>query len=143
MPLCLIASGARAPQFRLNHVPPPEPSEVDFVEELRAREGTPKQILDNPEMLRLVLPALRADAALYRDYIYVTGHPLDIPIVAFGGDSDPNVTEAHVAAWREQTARDFHYEMLPGGHFFIQGSDFLGKLATGVKSIAVPGNRVR
>src|SRR5258708_5281452 len=35
LPSMLIASGARAPQFRRHHVPPPPPSREAFIEELR------------------------------------------------------------------------------------------------------------
>jgi hypothetical protein len=41
LPRMLVASGARAPQFRRGHVPPPEPGEAEFVEALRRLEGTP------------------------------------------------------------------------------------------------------
>ena len=48
LPEMLIASGARAPQFRRNHVPPPAPSREAFVEELRRLQGIPAEVLDDP-----------------------------------------------------------------------------------------------
>jgi len=119
LPLSLFVSGARAPQFRLGHVPPPEPTEEEFLEELRRLEGMPPQVLDHPELIRVILPALRADTALYRNYVYAEESPLACPINAYGGLEDPNVRREHLQAWERQTTASFSLEMLPGGHFFL------------------------
>lgn len=119
-PCILIASGARAPQFRRGHVPPPEPAEADFVEALRRLQGTPPEVLDNPDLLQLILPALREDAAIYRNYIYRDDAPLECPIRAYGGEDDPNVTRAHLEAWQAQTTAAFAVRVFPGGHFYLQ-----------------------
>ena len=131
LPKMLLVSGARAPQFRRGHVPPPEPAPSEFIEELRRLEGLPPQVLDNPALLRMVLPALRADTALYRNYIYAEEPPLDCPIRAYGGTEDPNVRREHLEAWARQTTSSFGLRMFPGGHFFPQTAreDFLAALA--------------
>ena len=41
--------------------------------------------------MRAILPALEADAALYRNYVYTEGEPFAFPIRAYGGADDPNV----------------------------------------------------
>ena len=130
-PRMLVASGARAPQFRRGHLPPPEPSEAEFVETLRRLQGTPPEVLDNPNLMQLILPALREDAAIYRHYIYTEEPPLDCPIRAYGGAEDPNVTCAHLEAWAEQTTGTFAARVFPGGHFYLQTyrQDFLAALA--------------
>jgi surfactin synthase thioesterase subunit/glycosyltransferase involved in cell wall biosynthesis len=120
LPLALIASAARAPQFRLNHVPPPEPPETEFLDHLRRLEGVPPDVLANKEMLQLMLPALRADTRVYDRYAYTPAEPLPFPIFAYGGDADPNVTPAHLDAWRHQTTAAFARRQFPGGHFYIQ-----------------------
>jgi len=131
LPRMLIASGARAPQFRRGHVPPPEPSDAEFVAALRRLEGTPEEVLDDPELRRMVLPALREDAAIYRNYVYRDEPPLDCPIRAYGGAADPNVTREHLEAWALQTAGTFRVQVFPGGHFYLQTyrNEFLSVLA--------------
>ena len=129
LPACLFVSGARAPQFRLNHVPPPEPSEAQLLDELRRLGGVPEDALENQEWMKVILPALRADAALYRSYVYREEPPLDCAIRAYGGAEDPNITPAHLLAWRQQTTSSFALEMLSGGHFFIHSARFLATLA--------------
>lgn len=120
MPVSLHVSGARAPQYRLNHVPPPEPSMRDFIEELRRLEGFPPSVLNNPELLKLALPALLSDARLYRHYAYEAQAPLDLPLFAYGGEADPNVTAEHLAAWGLQTTQVFRHSEFKGGHFFLE-----------------------
>lgn len=130
-PRMLVASGARAPRFRRGHVPPPEPSEVEFVEALRRLQGTPPEVLADPELLRVILPALREDAAIYRNYVYAEEPPLDCPIRAYGGTDDPNVRPEHLAAWAVETTAAFTVRMFPGGHFYLQShrTEFLTALA--------------
>jgi surfactin synthase thioesterase subunit/glycosyltransferase involved in cell wall biosynthesis len=130
-PRMLVASGARAPQYRRGHVPPPEPSETEFVEALRRLQGTPREVLDNPNLMQLILPALREDAAIYRHYVYAEEPPLDCPIRAYGGAEDPNVSRAHLEAWAQQTTAAFAVRVFPGGHFYLQThrQEFLAALA--------------
>jgi surfactin synthase thioesterase subunit len=74
LPRLLIVSAARAPQFRRNHVPPPEPSDQDLLREAN--------LPDDAAIRHAVLPALRADTHLYRHYIYTEDAPLPVPIRA-------------------------------------------------------------
>jgi surfactin synthase thioesterase subunit len=145
LPRSLHVSGARAPQFRLNYKPGPEPAMRDFIEELRRLEGFPPSILNNPELMKLALPALLSDARLYRNYSYSEEDPLSVPIFAYGGDADPNVTSEHLEAWREQTTSKFQRYEFPGGHFYLESARSLllnalrAALAAG--SAVVPGAR--
>ena len=110
LPRILIASAARAPQFRRNHVPPPAPSDDQLLRELNIP----------PELTRAVLPSLRADTTLYRHYVYTEEPPLDCPIRAYGGLDDPNIRREHLDGWHEQTTSSFAVRLFPGGHFYLQ-----------------------
>jgi len=112
LPRIMIASAARAPQFRRNHVPPPAVHE----EELLASLNIPV------ELAPAVLPALRADTTLYRHYVYAEDAPLDCPILAYGGTEDPNIAPHHLEGWREQTTASFAVRLFPGGHFYLRES---------------------
>jgi surfactin synthase thioesterase subunit/glycosyltransferase involved in cell wall biosynthesis len=131
LPVALFVSGARAPRFRLGHVPQPEPSDEELLNQLDGLEGVPAGVRQSPELMRLVLQPLRGDTALYRSYIYTEEAPLDVPIRAFGGLDDPNVNRRHLEAWAEETTGDFALRMFPGGHFFIESSrtEFLAALS--------------
>ena len=131
LPKLLVASGARAPQFRRNYTPPPAPEDEQFLDELQRLQGIPDDLIDDPALMRAILPALRADAALYRKYAYTEDAPLDCPIRAYGGAGDSNVRREHLEAWAEQTTASFAVRLFPGGHFYIERSqaEFLAALA--------------
>ncbi len=118
MPMALLVSGARAPRFRIGHVPPPEPSDAQLLDQLRQVNGPGGAAADRPESLS---PALRADTRAYRGYIYQSCDPLPIPIRAFGGREDPQVTLEHLEGWKSHTAESFSLRLFPGGHFFLRG----------------------
>ncbi len=140
MPKMLIVSAARAPRFRENYTPLPDPTDEEFLEELRRLEGVPAELLERPEALRVLLPALKADARLYRRYVYHPETPLEIPIAAFRGRNDPNVGPEHVARWREETTAEFEMRAFDGGHFYLQMNReaFLAALADTLRGVQTP-----
>ena len=119
LPRMLIASAARAPQFRRHHVPGPPPTRESLIEDLRRLGSIPPDALNNPALVRAVLPALEADVILYRNYIYAEDAPLAMPVRAYGGLEDPNITRVHLEGWAEQTTADFAVRTFPGGHFYL------------------------
>jgi surfactin synthase thioesterase subunit len=122
LPRILIASAARAPQFRRNHVPPPDPRDDQLLADLRRLEGISPELLEDPSVATAILPALRADTALYRNYVYTEDDPLDCPIRAYGGTEDSNIEPHHLEGWREQTRSSFAVRRFPGGHFYLRSS---------------------
>ncbi|MCC6176230.1 MAG: thioesterase [Chloroflexi bacterium] len=121
-PLHLFVAGSRAPQLPsrlpdLHHLPDPE-----FIDGLRRYEGTPDEALQNADLMRLLLPMLRADFSLTETNDYVQEPPFDVPISVFGGLDDPVVERFELTAWREHTTRALTLRMLPGDHFFVQSA---------------------
>jgi medium-chain acyl-[acyl-carrier-protein] hydrolase len=118
-PLHVFVSSRRAPQC-----PSDEPStydlpQVEFIEDLRRLNGTPKEVLEHPELLQVLLPILRSDFEVCQTYRYLPGPPLECPITAFGGALDADVTRTHMEGWREMTSAGFKLFMSPGDHFHI------------------------
>jgi medium-chain acyl-[acyl-carrier-protein] hydrolase len=122
IPARLFISGRRAPQIPDDEPPTYNLPEPEFIEELRRLNGTPREILEHPELMQLILPLLRADFAVCQTYIYKPEPPLSCPISVFGGLQDHPVTRDDVEAWREQTTAAFSLRMFPGDHFFLQTS---------------------
>jgi medium-chain acyl-[acyl-carrier-protein] hydrolase len=119
-PIHLFASGMSAPQLprkQLYHLP-----EDEFVCELRKLNGMPKEILDNPELMSVLLPRLRADFKLCDTYAYSARDPLDCPITALGGIDDSDVPQSDLLAWRSMTRGRFEMQRFPGDHFFIESA---------------------
>jgi surfactin synthase thioesterase subunit len=136
-PKALFVSAARAPRFRRDWTPPPEPSDQEFKQELRRLEGVPPEALESEELMQMILPALRADTRLYRNYIYRDRPPLSCPIHVYGGESDPNVRLEHLQAWQEHTTAAATVQMFPGGHFYLQTAQqqFLQALAEDLEEV--------
>jgi medium-chain acyl-[acyl-carrier-protein] hydrolase len=124
-PTHLFVSGRHAPQLPDETPITYSLPEPEFVEELRQLNGTPAEILEHPELLKLLLPLLRADFELIQTYVYSSRPPLDCPITAFGGIEDKEVSREHLEAWREQTRASFSLKMFPGDHFFIHTAQAL------------------
>jgi len=119
-PLHLFLSGRGAPQIRNDRPSIHALPEPQFLEELRALNGTPEGVLEHPDLLRLVLPILRADFAMSERYEFKAEGPLDCSISAFGGLQDHDVGLGELEAWQLQTNASFSLHMLPGDHFFVQ-----------------------
>jgi len=118
-PKALLVAGSRAPQFRLGHVPHPDPTDEELVEEFRQLEYAAREELDNEDLLQLMLPSLRADSKIGRIYTYFEEPPLDVPIRTYGGTKDPRLPADVIDAWRKQTTSSFRMRLFPGKHFFM------------------------
>lgn len=115
----LFVSGHRAPQEPDQDPPTYHLPEPEFLEELRRLKGTPEEVLQNPELLHLLLPLLRADFSLCETYCYIYERPLSCPISAFGGLQDAEVPTATVPSWQKQTGGSFRLRFFAGDHFFL------------------------
>ncbi len=137
LPRLFIASAARAPQFRRDYRPREDPSREQLIAQVCRLEGLPSDVLSNREMLDVLLPVLEADTALYRRYVYHSEPPFQIPFVSLGGRTDPNVSAAHLEAWKEQTTSRFEWKQIEGGHFFVRSNagEFLETLRLAVTEV--------
>jgi len=121
-PLQLIVSGHRAPQLPDSALPIHALPENEFIKEIGRLNGTPEIVLQHEELMRLVLPTLRADLEMCETYQYLDQAPLQCPILAFGGLQDPKVDQKELTAWQEQTSGSFELQMFTGNHFFLHTS---------------------
>lgn len=121
----LLISGCRAPHLPDRHAPLSCVSDEDLRHELEHLKGTPKEVLNNRELVDLMLPVLRADCILYDTFSYKPSPALDCPIIAFGGNNDPLVSTSEIEAWNVHTSAWFTAHHLSGGHFFLYSNDFL------------------
>jgi medium-chain acyl-[acyl-carrier-protein] hydrolase len=118
-PLHLFASARPAPQIPDREPPVHALPEDEFVTRLRDYNGTPEEVLAHPELMKMLLPLLRADFEVNETYVYEPGEPLACPISALGGVRDAEVERADLEAWREQTSGAFNLRMLDGDHFYL------------------------
>lgn len=121
LPAALVLSGRRAPSIPngdplLHRLP-----DQQFVEELcRRYNGIPQAVLDEPELMRILLPALRCDVSALETYLFRHEPPLAIPFLLYGGRDDVQMAPESVAAWRMLTEAGLELRLFPGGHFYLQ-----------------------
>jgi medium-chain acyl-[acyl-carrier-protein] hydrolase len=118
-PLHLFVSGSAAPQIKDAHPVTFDLPEPEFLDVLRRLNGTPREVLENDELLQLMLPTLRADFELLQVYEYADEPPFRFPITAFGGLQDKEVSREDLEGWRVQSAATFILRNFPGDHFFL------------------------
>lgn len=92
--------------------------DAGLVSYIRDLGGTPREILDDADLLALSLPTLRADLTVIGTCPYPHAGPLPIPIRAYAGASDDEASPARMLGWQEETHAGFELEVVPGGHFF-------------------------
>ena len=121
-PAHLFISGRRAPQFTDEQTPTYKLPDKEFIEDLQRLNGTPREVLENHELMQMMIPLLRADFEVCQTYQYAPLPVLSCPITAYGGLQDADVSRENLAGWREHTTGTFTLRMLPGDHFFINSS---------------------
>jgi medium-chain acyl-[acyl-carrier-protein] hydrolase len=120
-PELLFVSGRAAPQLASSDSPIHHLPQAAFLAEIvRRYDGIPQAVLAEPELLKLLLPTLRADLAMLETYRYAEEAPLPCAISAFGGRNDPRTSIASLQKWQHQTVDAFRVEAFPGGHFYLQ-----------------------
>ncbi|KZN32658.1 hypothetical protein N480_25295 [Pseudoalteromonas luteoviolacea S2607] len=118
IPLKIIASGSRAPHLKSHKRPFYNLPHDEFVEELKSLNGTPKEILENTELMELFLPLLRADFEIAECY-QANKDALPTPINVLFGTDDVDVTAEQIDAWQDLSAAPITKHEFNGDHFFI------------------------
>ncbi|MFC9930558.1 thioesterase II family protein [Streptomyces sp. NPDC127190] len=116
--LGLVASGRTAPP-RLRDRGVRFMNDDGIVAEIRRLNGTDDRLLLDDDIIRMIMPAIRADYTAVESYRYIPGPPLRCPISVLVGDHDPQVTPAEAEKWREHTEAGFSLRTFPGGHFYL------------------------
>ncbi|MEV0538184.1 thioesterase domain-containing protein, partial [Kitasatospora sp. NPDC050463] len=117
-PVALFASGRRAPSAVREETLYQE-SDRALVAEVRSLGGTDSRMLDDPELLDMVLPAMRADYTAVMTYRCRPDAVIDSPLHVLIGDDDPQVDRDEALRWKEHTGASFALEVFPGGHFYL------------------------
>lgn len=118
-PVHLFLSAHRAPHLPNQNGTTYDLSHEALVEKIAAMNGTPPQVLENPELLELIVPILRADFELCDTYSYVEEPPLACPLTIFGGEDDRVVPEEMLPPWIDHTTAEFQLHTFRGDHFFL------------------------
>jgi surfactin synthase thioesterase subunit len=117
-PAALFVSGRRAPSRHREEEGVHLRDDAGLVTELKSLSGTDPRLLD-PDVVGMILPAMRSDYTAVETYRYRPGPKLDCPIAALIGDADPKADLDEVKAWQDHTSGPFQMHTFVGGHFYL------------------------
>lgn len=103
-----------------------------LIDELRRLGGTPQELLQDPHLLAMVLPILRADYAMLERYQYrpcTKARQLQATLLA--GRQDRLVSPFEITAWRQVLDSQTPLRQFDGDHFYLhQQVSALSQLCT-------------
>ena len=119
LPRALFASGSSAPSRRDPDRFANKGDDASLIADLRKQGGTPEEVFESAELMRVTLDTLGADYRVCESFRYAEPPPLTMPVHAFAGRQDDIAVE-RMEAWRCETGGAFSLEWFEGGHFFIR-----------------------
>lgn len=93
-------------------------TDEQFIAHIRTLGGLPPAMLEEPKLLRLILPMLRADITAIDSYRHMERDPLPVPITMMFGSRETALM-ASVRDWQQETSLPLRLKRIDGGHFFI------------------------
>ncbi|WP_425261975.1 thioesterase II family protein [Rubrivivax sp. RP6-9] len=128
--LCLhLQRHDRAPvALLLSSHPPPDEVQQSRIHQSDDRQlwlemvrvgGTPAAVLELPDLLRVLTPALRADYQAIESHAFTTGDRIRSEVVVCVGDSDPDVPADRAGGWQRYCEREVQLRVFEGGHFYL------------------------
>ncbi|CCF61612.1 thioesterase II family protein [Nocardia cyriacigeorgica] len=114
----LGVSGAVAP-WMCADMPPHPTDDEQLLDHVSGLEGTGAEVMGNRELMRMALPALKADYAAFDRYTCDKDVVLDTRVHAMGGSDDEYVGMGDLYAWQEHTRQPLEVTMFDGGHFYL------------------------
>lgn len=120
-PASLVVSSRQAPHLASRAPAIAHLSPRDVVRVIAERHGgIPAAVLAEPELVHIMGRALRADLSIVERYLVPHGEPLEIPLIAVGGQDDSSVNRDELEAWRVYTTAPFRCVQFPGDHFYFR-----------------------
>jgi len=111
------APSAKSEEKELHKLP-----DNEFMQEIINLGGTPKEVLENDELLQFVLPILRSDIKINEDFIYKERKDkIECDITVFSGKED-DIKLEELLKWRSHCSQGFKVHMIEGNHFFINSN---------------------
>lgn len=121
LPVRLFLSAHRAPDLAACEPPFYDLDEAVLLARVQQFGGPALRLADNPELIQMVVPTLRADLKLCQTYLYQTNRfRLPLPMTLFAGDNDLLAPPDSVWRWSMQTSQDVSRHLITGDHFFLQ-----------------------
>ncbi len=96
--------------------------------------------VDNPEFLASIIPLMRSDWPLLKNYQFRPNAPMSCPITAFSARQDDMVYTDEIREWARHTAGGFELIEVDGDHWFLNRNRAL--ITATLNEIALRPSRV-
>ncbi|MGZ5857364.1 MAG: thioesterase II family protein [Burkholderiaceae bacterium] len=97
-------------------------NDADFIANLRQLGGTPASVLEDEQMMRMLLPMLRADYEVLETYTYKPDRILSCPLIVCAGEKDTEVSRASMDAWQRYSTKTIKVHWFNGDHFYLSAN---------------------
>lgn len=121
-PQRLFVTSYPAPAVETSRFDPAVSDEV-FTQVLRRIGAVPPEVLRETELMRLLLPTIRADFEVTGNYVDEGRRLTGVPITAIHGVDDHTVAAEQMTGWADNAGSEFEFLQVRGGHFFVQDHD--------------------
>ena len=115
----LFLSAFPAPHLKMSHNKLHHLPEDEFRNAIQALNGMPDAVNNDPELMSIAYPLIRADCKLVESREYSSPKPLNTPMVILGGIADQQVSIDALEQWAKFTSGGFQLVLFPGDHFYI------------------------
>jgi surfactin synthase thioesterase subunit len=118
LPRSIVVSGRRAPTVPNTEPPLHTLPDEAFVEALvRRYDAIPQVIREEPELMALFVPVLKADFATFETHVHREEQPLQCALAIYGGRADPQTAE--MPGWAGLFDGPASTRLFEGGHFYL------------------------
>ncbi|SDD18185.1 thioesterase II family protein [Actinokineospora iranica] len=121
-PILIGASGWSPEGFQQATYEQSQMPEPDMIEWMKTLGSFPDEVYGDPQVLAMIIPALRADLAVVSTYVDDAAE-VDVPLVSYSGKSDPLMSPGAMASWQTRTTEYLGNSEFTGDHFYIDNPD--------------------
>ncbi len=93
-----------------------------FMQKIIELGGTPKELLEDKEVLEFFLPILKNDIKIIEEYKYEKRNEKILCDISILNGEDDNITQDEILEWRNHTGKNCNIYNFKGDHFFINNN---------------------
>jgi medium-chain acyl-[acyl-carrier-protein] hydrolase len=141
-PQKLFLAGVTPPFLGKERPPLADMDESTLLQYLRAFEGTPEAILNDPSIRDFLLPILRSDFRLVETYRVQEPLRLKTSLTVLWGDADQATPDSDMRQWERAAAGEFFSRTYPGGHFFLNSPEVMTDIVRDLDQLGLSQNGI-
>lgn len=123
LPCHLTISGSFPPEAvsarREQWIQQASSSDGELFDYMAERGGVPADLIAHRDAFLPLMPSMRAEFAILRDYVPVAAPPLPLPLTTLCGEDDDVVPADAMSGWSSYVTGEISHRILPGSHYYF------------------------